>query len=90
MKLTVLGPGCWGLTLAWLLTNNFDEVCVWGRTQDIPEILWKEKRLEKPLAVQLADKVEITDDLKKAVDGADIILLVVATCSNRPCYKTCR
>ena len=27
MKLTVLGAGCWGLTLAWLLTDNFEEVC---------------------------------------------------------------
>ena len=26
MKLTVLGPGCWGLTLAWLLNDNFDDV----------------------------------------------------------------
>ena len=29
MKLTVLGPGCWGLTLAWLLNDNFDDVVVW-------------------------------------------------------------
>ena len=27
MKLTVLGAGCWGLTLAKLLTENFDEIC---------------------------------------------------------------
>ena len=27
MKLTVLGPGCWGLTIAKLLNNNFDELC---------------------------------------------------------------
>ena len=25
MKLTVLGPGCWGLTLAWLLNDNFED-----------------------------------------------------------------
>ncbi len=79
MKLTVLGPGCWGLTLAWLLTDNFDEVCVWGREQDISDELRTQKRCSKPLEVQLTDKVEITSDLKKALDGADIILLVVAT-----------
>lgn len=84
MKLTVLGPGCWGLTLAWLLTNNFDEVCVWGREQDIPDILKNEKRLEKPVNVQLADKVQITSDLKEAVENAEIILLVVATSGIRP------
>lgn len=84
MKLTVLGPGCWGLTLAWLLTNNFEEVCVWGRTSDISDELRQYKRTEKPLTVQLDDKVEITDDMQKAITGADIILLVVATSGIRP------
>jgi glycerol-3-phosphate dehydrogenase (NAD(P)+) len=83
-KLTVLGAGCWGLTLAWLLTNNFDEVVVWGREQDLPESLIKEKRVSKPLEVQLADKVEISSDLSSAISGADIILLVVSTAGTRP------
>ena len=90
MKLTVLGPGCWGLTLAWLLTDNFDEVCVWGRTSDISDELKLYKRTSKPLTVQLADKVEITDDLKKAIDGAEIILLVVATSGIRPVCQQLR
>lgn len=87
MKLTVLGPGCWGLTLAWLLTDNFDEVCVWGRTADISEELRLYKKTTKPLPVQLSDKVEITDNLSEAINGADIILLVVATSGIRPVCK---
>ena len=36
MKLTVLGPGCWGLTIAKLLNDNFDEICgTWERLADI-------------------------------------------------------
>ena len=35
MKLKVLGAGCWGLTLEWLLTNNFENITVWGREQDL-------------------------------------------------------
>lgn len=83
MKLTVIGAGCWGLTLAWLLTDNFDEVTVWGREQDLSEDLIKNKHASKPLEVQLADKVEITSDLKVAINGADIILNVVATSGTR-------
>lgn len=79
MKLTVLGPGCWGVTLAWLLTDNFDEVVIWGREQDLYEDLVKNKHCSKPLEIQLSDEVEVTSDLKKAIDGADIIMLVVAT-----------
>ena len=84
MKLTVLGAGCWGLTLAWLLTDNFDNVCVWGRAQDLPESLIKTKCAMKPVKVQLQQKVEVTDNLSQAVKDADIILLVVATAGIRP------
>lgn len=79
MKLTVLGPGCWGLTIAKLLNNNFDEICVWGREQDLTPMLVNEKRIEKPLEISLDKKVEITSDLAFALNGAEIILLVVAT-----------
>lgn len=79
MKLTVLGAGCWGLTLAWLLTDNFDEVYVWGRTQDLSEDLIKNKHCSKPLEVQLKDSVVVTDNLSEAISDADIILSVVAT-----------
>lgn len=84
MKLTVLGPGCWGLTLAWLMNDNFDEITVWGREQDLNDDLVINKHCSKPLEVQLDKKVEITSDLKSAINGADIILTVVATSGVRP------
>lgn len=84
MRLTVLGPGCWGLTLAWLLTDNFDEVVVWGREQDLSEDLINNKHCAAPLEVQLSDKVEISSNLSEAIKDADIILLVVATSGIRP------
>lgn len=84
MKLTVLGPGCWGLTIAKLLNDNFDEICVWGRESDITPMLKNEKRIEKPLEIQLDKKVEITSNLASAIKDAEIILLVVATGGIRP------
>jgi len=83
MKLTILGPGCWGLTLAWLLSNNFNDVTIWGREQDLYEDLVINKHCSKPLEVQLDKKVEITSDLKSAITDADIILSVVATSGMR-------
>ena len=79
MKLTILGPGCWGLTLAKLLTDNFDEIVVWGREQDLSKDLVEKKYCAKPLEIQLTDKIEISSDLKNAIKDAEIILLVVAT-----------
>ena len=90
MKLTVLGPGCWGLTIAKMLNDNFDEICIWGRKEDITDELKKYKRTSKPLEIQLDDKVEITDDLKYAIDKAEIVLLVVATSGIRPVCKQLR
>lgn len=83
MKLTVLGAGCWGLTLAWLLTNNFDEITVWGRAQDLSEDLLNNKHASKPLEVQLDAKIEVTSDLANAIKNADIILSVIATSGTR-------
>lgn len=87
MKLTVLGPGCWGLTLAKLLTPNFDRVCVWGREADLSDELKNNKRAEKPLVVELAPHTEITSDLKEAVCDADFILMVIATSGIRAVSK---
>lgn len=84
MKLTVLGPGCWGLTLAWLLNDNFEDITIWGRESDLNEDLIVNKHCSKPLEVQLDRKVEFTSNLKRAIDGADIILSVVATSGVRP------
>ena len=83
MKLTVLGAGCWGLTLAWLLTNNFEDITVWGREQDISQDLRENKHTSKPLEVQLDNKIEITSDLANAIKDADIILSVIATSGTR-------
>ena len=87
MKLTVLGPGCWGLTLAWLLRDNFDEISIWGRAEDISKELKENKRTTKPLKVELDKKTEITEDIKKGIENAEIILLVVATTGIREVCK---
>lgn len=84
MKLTVLGAGSWGLTLTWLLTDNFEKVSLWGRKESLPEELLKNNKTTKPISVQLKDKVEVTSDLKAAISDADIILLVVSTSGIRP------
>lgn len=87
MKLTVLGAGCWGATLTKLLTNNFDEVFLWSREQDLTPEFIETKKLTKPVEVQLEQKVNITSDLKEAIKDADIILMVIATGGVRPVCK---
>ena len=84
MKLAVLGAGSWGLTLAWLLDENFDDIYVWGRSEDFtPEFLATKKK-SYPIEVQLPQKTVITQDLKETIKDAEIILLVVSTAGTRP------
>ncbi len=83
MKLTVLGPGCWGLTLAWLLTDNFEKITAWGRESDLYDDLVINKHCPKPLEIQLDKKIEITSNLEEAIKDAEIILSVVATVGMR-------
>ena len=84
MKLAVLGAGSWGLTLAWLLENNFDDIYVWGRQEDFTPEFLETKKKTYPIEVQLPEKTVITADMKEAIKDAEIILLVVSTAGTRP------
>jgi glycerol-3-phosphate dehydrogenase (NAD(P)+) len=84
MKLAVLGAGSWGLTLTWMLTDNFDQITLWSRAEDLSEELVKTKSTTKPVEVQLDNKIEITSNLEEAIKDAEIILVVVATSGIRP------
>ena len=83
MKLAVLGLGWWGLVLTKLLTPKFDDVWGWSRKQDLSDELLKEKKSKIPFVVELDKRVNITHNLKDAIEGADIILLVVSTSAIR-------
>ena len=84
MKLAVLGAGSWGLTLAWLLDNNFDDIYVWGRQEDFTPEFLETKKKTHPIEVQLPEKTIITADMKEAIKDAEIVLMVVSTAGTRP------
>lgn len=83
MKIAVIGLGCWGLVLTKLLTNNFDEVWGWSRKEDLRDDLLNHKKTSVPFEIELDKKVQITSDMKQAIAGADVILLVVSTSAIR-------
>ncbi len=87
MKLAILGAGSWGLTLTWLLTDNFDEVYLWSREQDLSEELLSTKSVKFPVEVQLSEKVQITSNLEEVIKDAEIILSVVSSVALRSVCK---
>lgn len=83
MKVTILGPGSWGLTTAWILRNKIDNLWIWGLPQFIDPIK-KDRNVIKPVTVTIPDNITLSTNLEEAAAGADIILFIVPSDAVRP------
>lgn len=77
MKFTLLGCGRWGSFIAWYLDKNGNKVTVWGR-KGFPEIenLIKTRKNEY---VTLPETIDLTTDLKKAIDASEYIIISISS-----------
>ncbi|MDD7692983.1 MAG: NAD(P)H-dependent glycerol-3-phosphate dehydrogenase [Limosilactobacillus sp.] len=79
-KVAVLGAGSWGSVLANLLVDNGHAVELWSRDQDQVDRLNKDH--VNPAYMKdftYSSKLHATTDMKAAVKGADVILIVIPT-----------
>lgn len=79
-RIAVLGAGSWGSTLANMLVENGHSVTLWSRNQEQVDQLNRDHinpRYMKDL-IYSSDLVATTD-MKDAVDGAQVILIVIPT-----------
>ena len=79
-KVAVLGAGSWGSVLANLLVDNGHAVELWSRYQDQVDRLNKDH--VNPAYMKdftYSSKLHATTDMKAAVKGADVILIVIPT-----------
>ena len=68
-RICVLGDGGWGTTLALLLHKKGFPVTLWGAFPEYISYLKKKKENTKFLpGIKLPTSLEITHDLKKAVE----------------------
>ncbi|MDP2587124.1 MAG: NAD(P)-binding domain-containing protein [Candidatus Komeilibacteria bacterium] len=75
MKVSILGAGRWGSTLAWLQNNEGREVTLWNRQDEMLD-QWLRTRKNKYLS--LPKKVTITSDLSEALKNKVIFVSVRA------------
>lgn len=85
MKVSVIGGGAWGTTLAQVLLDNNHEVIVYDINAD--HIKSINKRKHPFFKTKLPENIKATANLKEALDFADIILLSVPTKAIRTVLK---
>lgn len=80
MKVSVIGSGSWGTTLAILLCDNGHNVKLWFRRKNLLEEVKKtrENSLYLP-GVKIPSEILLTSDLNEALNDAEVIVLAVPT-----------
>lgn len=75
MNFTVLGTGRWGTFITWYLAFRRFNVTEWGRpgSRALAELM--EKRENE--YVKLPDSVKLTDNIKEAIDSAEVIIIAI-------------
>lgn len=79
MKITCLGLGAWGFTLANLLASNGHEVLGWSRDKNLIASISKHHQHPKFPGHKKEDAFHVTDDFTKALEFGDIVLESVTT-----------
>ena len=63
-KIGIIGAGSWGTALAWLLSNNGNDVTVWSVIEEEIRMLREEREQKDKLpGVILQDDMEFTTNL---------------------------
>ncbi|MFA5013203.1 MAG: NAD(P)-binding domain-containing protein, partial [Candidatus Paceibacterota bacterium] len=77
-KITVLGDGAWGTTLAILLSKNGHNVKVWSNFPDYLDELSKKRENRIYLkGIKIPDQIIFERDLAKAVEDAEFVIFAI-------------
>lgn len=89
-SIAVIGGGSWATALVKILSNNVDTIHWWLRNHDTVEFVKKYHHNPNYLSDVEVDleKVLVTNDLKKAVESSDIIILAVPSAFLKPALES--
>lgn len=77
-RLTVVGGGSWGTTLAAMLTGNGHDVTLWALEAEVIEEVREQRENRRFLpGVRLPTSLRVTGDLAEAVAGAQVLVNAV-------------
>ena len=79
-KIAVLGAGSWGSVLANMLTENGHDVTLWSRNEEqVKQFNTEHTNPRYMKDFVYSTKLTATTDMKEAVKGASVILIVIPT-----------
>ena len=88
MKVTVLGSGQWGTTLAQVLCDAGNDVLIWGRNQSVVDEINSVHTNQKSLpATGLPENLRATSDISSALAHSQMTVLAVPAQSLRENLK---
>ncbi len=88
-RITVIGTGSWGTALAVLLSKKWCCVSLWGHnSHHVQEISKKRENIRYLPSVQLADNIEISDNLEKSIEGSELVVMVVPSHGLRSIFNS--
>jgi glycerol-3-phosphate dehydrogenase (NAD(P)+) len=78
MRITVLGAGSWGTTLAVLLSHNKHRVTLWAHTAEHARDIAAARENRRLLpGIPIPHEIAVTADLTESVEGAEIIVAAI-------------
>ena len=84
LKVTVLGSGAWGTTLAQVLCDSGQDVLIWGRNSDVVDEINKKNSNSKYLpGITLPTQLRATVDIQEAFDFGEAMVLAIPAQSLR-------
>lgn len=79
-RVTVLGDGGWGTGLAVVNARKENQILLWSAFPDYAKILSEKRENVKFLpGVKLSPRIQISSDLKEAIEFGDILVLAIPT-----------
>lgn len=78
MKISILGTGAYGLSLALMANENNNEIMMWTKFEEEKKILIENKGNPKLLPnVKMPDNIKYTTNMEECVKDSDIIMIMV-------------
>ena len=75
-KVGIMGAGSWGTAIAWLLTNNGNDVTVWSIDEkEVKELDREREHKSKLPGVKLQDSICFTNVMEEGVKDKDFVVL---------------